>query len=139
MTHRFAHTHPTAAAADNYGVRRQARKHTTLRQTVVPWFHMPEQVRITAEDPLQGGAWMALCSSASPRWAGNKLCFVTCDTGKVVSDNRWFIKCKAMTQITFEDHIVMFQGFVLLIVSVIRLRSNVSAESSTYIVIKNCY
>lgn len=29
----------------------QAKKHTTLHQTVVPQFHMPEPVRITAEAP----------------------------------------------------------------------------------------
>lgn len=31
----------------------QAKKHTTLRQTVVPWFHMPKPVRIIAEDPCR--------------------------------------------------------------------------------------
>lgn len=42
-----------AAAADNYGLHSQAKKHTTLRQTVVPWLHMPEPVRIRAEDPCR--------------------------------------------------------------------------------------
>lgn len=41
------------AAADNNGLHSQAKKHTTLRQTVVPWFHMPKPVRITAEDPCR--------------------------------------------------------------------------------------
>lgn len=43
-----------AAAADNYGLHSKAQKHTTLRQTVVPWFHTPEPVRITAEAPCRG-------------------------------------------------------------------------------------
>lgn len=40
------------AAADNYGLHGQP-KHTHIAS--VPWFHMPESVRITAEAPPQGG------------------------------------------------------------------------------------
>lgn len=42
------------AAADNRVLPSQAKKHTTLHQAVVSWFHMPEPVRITSEAPCGG-------------------------------------------------------------------------------------
>lgn len=66
MTHKFGDesgaspppTHPAAwtvcvAAADNYGLSRPAQTHTHIAS--VPWFRMPESVRITAGAPPQGG------------------------------------------------------------------------------------
>lgn len=51
--------------------------HTTLHQAVVPWFHMPEPVRITAEAPCREGEGSSLFLSITTSVLLTSFYFVT--------------------------------------------------------------